>query len=260
MDIIVLIKATPILEEAKILENNKNIDTSELKFFINEPDTYALEEAILKKEKYGGKVTVVTLSDSSIENDVNDMIWESYSKGADDGIVITHDSLYLDPYSKAIVFSEFLKNMKFDLILLGAESTDTSYTLLGPLISKKLGLPYLTLVSSIEVNGNILNVIREMEEGIQEKFEIPMPAVLTIQSGINTPRYPRPFVKIRAMKTKLIKKINLEDIIKNVESEIRIKRNKIYIPPSKGAPNILKGEPEEIASKLTDILKNFTKR
>ncbi|MEM0150257.1 MAG: electron transfer flavoprotein subunit beta/FixA family protein [Thermoplasmata archaeon] len=259
MDIIVLIKATPILEEAKILENNKNIDTSELKFFINETDTYALEEAILKKEKYGGKVTVVTLSDSSIENDVNDMIWESYAKGADDGIVITHDSLYLDPYSKAIVFSEFLKNMKFDLILLGAQSTDTSYSLLGPLISKKLGLPYLTLVSSIEINGNILNVIREMEEGIQEKFEIPMPAVLTIQSGINTPRYP-PFVKIRNAKTKPIKKINLEDIVKNVESEIRIKRTKIYIPPSKGAANIIKGEPEEIASKLTDILKNFTKR
>ncbi|MEM3334127.1 MAG: electron transfer flavoprotein subunit beta/FixA family protein [Thermoplasmata archaeon] len=259
MDIIVLIKATPILEEAKILENNKNIDASELKFFINETDTYALEEAILKKEKYGGKVTVVTLSDSSIENDVNDMIWESYAKGADDGIVITHDSLYLDPYSKAIVFSEFLKNMKFDLILLGAQSTDTSYSLLGPLISKKLGLPYLTLVSSIEINGNILNVIREMEEGIQEKFEIPMPAVLTIQSGINTPRYP-PFVKIRNAKTKPIKKINLEDIVKNVESEIRIKRTKIYIPPSKGAANIIKGEPEEIASKLTDILKNFTKR
>ncbi|MEM3539388.1 MAG: electron transfer flavoprotein subunit beta/FixA family protein [Thermoplasmata archaeon] len=259
MDIIVLIKATPILEEAKILENNKNIDTSELKFFINETDTYALEEAILKKEKYGGKVTVVTLSDSSIENDVNDMIWESYAKGADDGIVITHDSLYLDPYSKAIVFSEFLKNMKFDLILLGAQSTDTSYSLLGPLISKKLGLPYLTLVSSIEINGDILNVIREMEEGVQEKFEIPMPAVLTIQSGINTPRYP-PFVKIRNAKTKPIKKINLEDIVKNVESEIRIKRTKIYIPPSKGAANIIKGEPEEIASKLTDILKNFTKR
>lgn len=259
MDIVVLVKATPVLEEAKITEDGKSLDTSELKFFMNETDTYALEEAILKKEKYGGKVTVITIADSSIENDVNDMIWESYAKGADDGIFIENSGIYLDTYAKAQVLSEFLKNLKFDLILLGAQSSDTSYSLLGQLVAKNLSIPYTTLVSSLEVNGNIMKVVREMEEGLQEIIEMPIPSLLTIQSGINTPRYP-PFVKIRNAKSRPIKKIPLENVLKDTDSYIKMRRTKLYVPPSKGGANILKGEPEELASQLAEIIKKVVPR
>jgi len=259
MEIIVLIKATPVLEEAKISEDGKSLDTSELKFFINETDTYALEEAILKKEKYGGKVTVVTIADSSIENDVNEMIWESYAKGADDGIFIEYSNVYLDPYAKAKILSDFLKELKFDLILLGAQSTDTSYSLLGQLLAKSLDLPYTTLVSSIEPSGNVLRVVRELEEGLQEVLEIPTPSILTIQSGINTPRYP-PFVKIRNAKTRPIKKVPVESIVNDPGQYVKLKRVRLYIPPSKGAANIIKGEPEEIAPKVAEIIKSVVPR
>ncbi|MGB9814995.1 MAG: electron transfer flavoprotein subunit beta/FixA family protein [Thermoplasmata archaeon] len=259
MDIVVLVKATPVLEEAKITEDGKNLDTSELKFFMNETDTYALEEAILKKEKYGGKVTVVTLADSEIENDVNDMIYESYAKGADDGVIIEYSGIYLDPYAKAKIISDFLKTIKFDLVLLGAQSTDTSYSLLGQLIARHLDLPYTTLVSSVELNGNMLKVVRELEEGLQAVYEIPLPSLLTIQSGINTPRYP-PFVKIRNARSRPIKRVSIEDIIKDPQSLVKVKRTRLYIPPSKGAANILKGEPEELAAKLAEIIKGVVPR
>jgi electron transfer flavoprotein beta subunit len=256
MDIVVFIKPVPLTEEIKIADTGLTVDKEDMKFFINETDTYALEEAVLKKEKFGGTVTVVTLAEESIESYVNDMIWESYAKGADTGIFIATPEMTLDSYSKSQIFSEFLKTRKFDLILLGVQSSDTSNSILGSLLANQLHLPYTTMVSKLDIEQKRAKLKREMEEGYQEIIEIPIPAVLTIQTGINTPRYP-PFVKIRNAKSMPITKIPLSKLISDPEKLIRIKRTKAFIPESKGAAKVIKGDPEKVAEELSKIIKTL---
>ncbi len=254
MNIFVLIKPVPVVEEISILENGKDIDRSELKFFIGESDAYALEEGILKKEKYGGSVDVVTIAGRDIENFVDDMVYESYAKGADSGHVILYDE-YMDDYLKAQLIASFLKDKKFDMILLGVQSNDTSYSLLGPILGETMSIPYITMVTKLDVENSRAIVLREMEDGYTETVEVPLPAIFTIQTGINTPRYP-PFVKIRNARKMPINKIDGETLTAKPETYLKIKREKIFIPEAKKGGEIVRDEPEIAVKKIVETIKS----
>lgn len=256
MDFLVLVKPVPIVEDVQISSDARSINTEELKFFINEADSFALEEAILKKEQLGGTVTVVTLAESEIEDQVNEMIWECYAKGADKAFFIINDGKYLDVYAKSKVFSEFAKNRNYDLILTGVQSSDTNYSLLGPLVAKSLGIPYGTLVSKLEIMDGKARVNREMEEGYLEAMEYKIPALFTVQTGINTPRYP-PFIKIRNAKQMPIEKLGLGDLVQNPDNLIRIRRDKVFVPESKGKVRMMEGDPASVSRELAEIIRKL---
>lgn len=256
MDALVLVKPVPVVEEIEISSDSSDIKKDELKFFINESDSYALEEAILKKEQFGGTVTVVTLAEDNLEGQVNEMIWECYAKGADSGFFITTHETHLDVYSKSKVLSEFIKSKKFDLVLMGVQSSDTGYSLLGPLIAKSLNVPYSTLVSKLDLVDNKARINREMEEGYFETLEFPLPALFTIQTGINTPRYP-PFIKIRNAKKIPITKMEVTSIVERPEDLVKLKRDKVYVPESKGGVKMLEGDPESVSKELAKLIKSL---
>lgn len=255
MNFVVLVKAVPIVGEPKISENSRDIDTDQVNFFMNEIDTYALEEAVLQKEKFGGTVTVVTIAERKLEDEINKMIWECYAKGADKGYFIMTDAPYLDAYSKATILSEFIKNENFDLVMMGVQSSDTGNSMLGPLIAKKLGIPYGTSLLKLEILDHKVRMGLEMEEGYSEILEYPLPALFTIQSGINTPRYP-PFIKIKTAKNTPINKVEASTLCTNPEELIRIHRQRIYRPEIKSEAKMLQGDPHSISKQLAEIIKS----
>lgn len=255
MDLLVLVKAVPIVGEPKISDNSVEIDTEHVNFFLDEIDTYALEEAVLKKEKLGGTVTVVTIAEKKIEAEINKMIWECYAKGADKGFFIMTDTRYMDPYSKSTILSQFIKNGSYDLVLMGVQSSDTGSSMLGPLLARKLGVPFGTSMMQLDILDSKARVELEMEEGYSEVLEYPLPALFTVQSGINSPRYP-PFIKIKVAKETPIEKVEVSTLNANPEELNQIHRKKIYRPEIKSEVKMLEGDSRAISKQLAEIIKS----
>ncbi len=187
MDIVVCVKRVPDTSEAdvSISKDGRAIEAGDLVFDINEWDKYAVEEAVLLKEKLGGSVTVVTVGTEVAE----DTLRRCFATGADNAIRLTDKSLEsLDAAAIARVLSPVIKDLNFDLVLTGAQASDDGYGHVGPALAELLGIPHATLVTSIEVQEGKVRVLRELESGLSEIVEVKLPAVLTIQTGINEPR------------------------------------------------------------------------
>ncbi|MFQ6074151.1 MAG: electron transfer flavoprotein subunit beta/FixA family protein [Candidatus Bathyarchaeia archaeon] len=257
MDIVVCVKHVPETAEAeiKIDSTGKAIEESGLVFDINEWDDYALEEAVLLKEKFGGTVTALTVG--SEESDA--VLRKCLARGADNAIRLTDPRFEgSDGYAVAKILSRAIKDLPFDLILTGAQAGDDGYAVVGPALAELLGVPHVTMVKRIELNGEVARVSRELEGGLQEIVEVKLPALLTIQTGINEPRYVSIMGTRRAMQ-KEIKVLGLAEVGLS-ESEVGeagswVKTEKMYVPPVEKQAEFLKGSPEEIAAKIADILK-----
>jgi electron transfer flavoprotein beta subunit len=252
LDIIVCIKRVPQTAEAevKINSSGKDIVRDRLTFDMNESDTYALEEAILLKEKFGGTLTVISLGPTEAE----DTIRIALAKGADEAIRIkAEDFGELDGYKTAQILKSTIKNMKYDVILTGCMATDDAYSQVGVTLAELLGIPHATLVTKIEIVGKKVHTHRELEGGLLEHLEITLPALFTIQTGINEPRYAS-LIAIRKAAKKEIKVVGStellsEDIVLNSIIE------ELFIPPVGKRAEILTGSMDEISTKLTGIIK-----
>ncbi len=264
MNIVVCVKAIPYIEErVKIDRSGKDIVKAGLKFKINDSDENALEEALILKEKYGGTVTVISLCSDRELTYAEQVVWECYAKGADQAILVC-DKIFEnpDPYITSKTLAEALRSVKYDLILTGCQAIDDSYMQIGPMIAEILGLPYTTLAVKIQVldNGRIL-VHRELEEGYRQAVEIKLPALITVQTGINLPRYAA-LIKVIAAKKKPLRKITAQELKLDVEM-INSWRNifieEMYIPKAERAAQIITGSPEEAATKLALIISNTLK-
>ncbi|SVB69677.1 uncharacterized protein METZ01_LOCUS222531, partial [marine metagenome] len=190
MKIAVLIKQVPGSDSAfRPSENELWIDETQVQYEMNESDAYALEEALLIKENQGaGEVVVVCMGPSARAPRV---IREALAKGADRAIHIVEESPFeTDPYQIANILTECVKSESFDLILSGLQSMDLGMGQTGVLLGSMLGMPTATLVMATEINENKIRVKRELESGWFQWVTVPLPACLSIQSGINTPRYP----------------------------------------------------------------------
>jgi len=258
MDIIVCVKHVPETAEVdiKVDDTGKRIEEKGLIFGINEWDEYAVEEAILIKEKLGGTVTVITVGPEEADNTLRICL----AKGADNAIRITDPKLKgSDGFVIAKILSSVIKDLPFDLILTGAQASDDGYAIVGPALAELLGIPHVTLVKKIELENGIAKVVRELEGGLGEIVEVKLPAVLTIQTGINNPRYVS-LIKVRRVMKKEIKVLSLADIGLSEdevgESGSWIRIEKMYTPPAEKQAEFIEGSPEEIATKLIEIIKS----
>ena len=257
MDIIVCVKHVPETAEAdiKIDAEGKTIDKGGLVFDINEWDDYALEEAVRIKEKFGGIVTAITVGPEAADSTLRKCL----ARGADNGIRLTDPRFDgSDSYVTAKILHKTIKDLSYDLILTGAQASDDGYGSVGQMLAELLGIPHATMVNKLELKGEVARVNRELEGGLQEVAEVELPALLTIQTGINEPRY----VSIMGIRKAMQKETKVLDLTATGlnddevgESGSWIKVEKLYVPPLEKQAEFLKGTPEEIASKVAELLK-----
>ena len=188
MKICVLIKQVASEDSPIIIsESKKSVDTTGFNLITNEPDAYALEEALLIKEKTSGEVVICTLGPDSAQQVIKDAL----AKGADRAIhIVCNDCEALSPLNMAKLINHKIKDENFDLILSGLQSNDFGYAQLGIIISELSNYSHASLVMGTELlNGNTLKVKRELENGWFQWSQLKLPVSLTIQSGLNQPRY-----------------------------------------------------------------------
>jgi electron transfer flavoprotein beta subunit len=242
MNIIVLVKHAFVSEfRPGIRADGKALEKKKLVYEMNDWDRYALEEAIKLKEQKGAEVLVV-----SVGEDCENTLRQCFALGADRAIKIPFDSI--DSWQIAEVISGVIKTEKFNLILAGFQSQDLNNALVGPILAGMLNLPYATAVTSITFEDDEIRVRRELEAGFQEEDTLPLPCLLTVQTGINKPRY-APVKGILKAKTKEIKEVSA----KPTSSTFEVK--KLHFPAIKKA-NIIEGLSEEVSTKLIAILKD----
>ena len=248
MNIIVCVKQVPAKDAPLSIAGNW-IKESDIGFEMNEPDSYALEEALRLKEKHGGEVIALSLGPERVKQTIK----EALAKGADRGIHIADDDFaQLDPLGAAKVLSAAIRKERCDLVLTGLQSDDRGFGQTGVLLAALLNLPHATIIMQIEVQDGKMKVKRELEAGWFQFVECPLPAVLSIQSGINKVRYAT-LKGIMAAKKKKIALVTRESLGVSVEPTQRIE--KIYVPQKTKKTEFLTGTPKEVAAKLVEKLK-----
>lgn len=252
MKIAVLIKQVPGSESALPINDSQNwIDESSVTFVMNPPDNYALEEALILKEKIGeGEVVIVSMG----PNRVQKVIREGLAKGADRGIhLLQEGKIENDPLSVSKKISTALKEENFDLILSGLQSDDTGMSQTGVLIGEFLGMSTATLVVETKIENDHIRLKKELESGWYQWVVLPIPASISIQSGINTPRYPS-LKGIMGAKKKEIKCISGDlklDQSQNIEN--------ISLPQKSKQTEIIESDVDSAVSRIMEILKSDVK-
>ena len=254
MKIVVCIKQVPARDSILRLNPESTwIQESDLSFEINEPDIYALEEGLRLKEKHGGEVVTCTLGPARAQQAIK----EALAKGADRAIHLDDPSFEgLDASGVARGLAAAIKKESPDLVLTGLQSDDFGFAQTGVLMAEFLGLPHSTIIMEIQAEGNALKVKRELEGGWFQWIEMQLPALLTIQSGINKPRYAT-LKGIMAAKKKPIQKLTAAELGLSAEDLAPRQRIlKVYVPPKAAQTEYLEGSPKDIATKLVDKLRN----
>jgi electron transfer flavoprotein beta subunit len=257
MDILVCVKHVPETAEAdiKISPTGKTIEKSGLVCDINEWDDYALEEAVRIKEKLGGTVTAITVG----SEDSDGTLRKCLARGADKAIRVTDPQLDgSDSFAIAKTLHKVITTLPFNLILTGALADDDGYTSVGPMVAELLQIPHATMIKKIELGDATAKVHRELEGGLEEVVDLTLPAVLTVQTGINEPRYVS-IMGIRKAMQKEITVLGLADLALDAaevgEQGSWIRIDELYVPPAEKQADFLKGTPDEVASKIVEIVK-----
>jgi electron transfer flavoprotein beta subunit len=233
-----------------IVEGSSWIRESDIGFETNEPDTFALEEALRLKEKHGGEVVAITMGPLRAAQTIK----EALAKGADRAIHVVDPEFYkLDPLNSARSLAAAIKDENFDLLLTGLQSDDQGFGQTGVLLAELLNRPHATIIMAIEVNGERMKLKRELEAGWFQWVELPLPAVLTIQSGINKPRYAT-LKGIMSAKKKEIRAIDRNSL--GVADAPTQSVQRIYVPTKSKKTEFLTGQPKEVAAKLIEKLRH----
>lgn len=256
MNIIVCIKQVPETTEVRINPETNTLIREGVKSIINPFDMYAIEEGVQLKERFGGKVTVVTMGPPQAEAALR----EAISMGADEGVLLC-DRAYAgsDTWATSYTVAGAIKKIgAFDLIICGKQASDGDTAQVGPGISTHLNVPQVTYVKKVEeVKENLMRLERMMEEGY-EIIETPLPALLTVVKEINEPRIPSLKGMMRAKSAKITlwgqKELGLDpQSIGLCGSPTQVV--KIFTPPQRTGGQMLNGEVPDIASQLVDLLK-----
>jgi electron transfer flavoprotein beta subunit len=255
MNIVVCLKQVPKKDSIlRIAADQKWIDDRDLSYEMSEADAYALEEALRQKEKHGsGEVIVLALGPERVRQSIK----EALAKGADRAIHL-HDDLFnaaTDAAGIARALAAALKNETFDLVFTGLQSDDYGYAQVGLILAETLGLSSATIVMEVQPETSDVRVKRELESGWFQWVRIPMPALLTIQSGINQLRYAT-LKGIMAAKKKEIKEIKAADLGLTAE-DLKPAQviEKAYLPQKTKQTELIEGKPAEAAAKLVEKLK-----
>ena len=251
MKIAVLVKQVVGSESAlEISQDQKWIDDSNATFVMNPPDNYAIEEAMLIKEKVGeGEVVIVSMGPQRVQK----VIREGLSKGADRGIHIETESLKeIDPLYTSKVLAETLSGESFDLILSGLQSDDSGMGQTGVLLGELLNMSTATLAIETDIDKNKIRVKRELEAGWFQWVELKSPSSISIQSGINQPRYPS-LKGIMSAKKKEIKVFSAPLI------ETKQNVSEIFVPKKSKETEFIETDIDSTVERIIEILKTEVK-
>ncbi len=246
MKIIVSVKQVPSRDSAiKVDAGGKWLDESDLSFEMNEPDAYALEEALQLKEKLGGEVVVLSAGPERATQTIR----EALAKGADRAIhVETEDDGGRDALATAKILAKALEGETPDLILTGLQSDDLGYGQTGVVLAELLGFAHATIVMEVKPQGSSVKVKRELEDGWFQNVVLPLPAVLTVQSGIKKLRYAT-LMGIKKARTKEMKTIPAAAVAASAPID------KVYSPQRSKQSQILTGDARDVAKQLVEKLK-----
>jgi electron transfer flavoprotein beta subunit len=251
MEILVCVKRVPDTaeNEIEVCGDGSGIERDDLVYSVNEWDNYAVEEAIRIRDEHGGSVTVVTVGDDESE----EILRREMAMGANNGLLLSDDAIAdIDGKQTATLLKAAVEKGQYDLILTGAQA-DGGAGQVGGMLAAMLDYPYASLVNRIEVNGDRLTVGREIEGGNQEMNEIALPCVLSIQTGINEPRYVG-IRGIRKVASVEIPEMNASDL--GVDpGDALVKRRDYFVPDLGEGAEMLEGSNEEIIAKLIELLK-----
>ncbi len=253
MEILVCVKRVPDTSENEIELNSagNDIDRDDLVYSVNEWDNYAVEEALQIVDKVGGSVTVVTVGDDESE----EVLRREMAMGADKGILLSDDAFEgVDGRGIATILKAAVDKGRYDLILTGAQADDGAAQV-GGMLAAMLDVPYASLVNQIEVDGDKITVGREIEGGNQEMHEITLPCVLSIQTGINEPRYVG-IRGIRKVASVEIPTLGAGDLGLDAGAVApKVKRLDYFLPDLGDGAEMLEGDTDEIIVKLMELLK-----
>jgi electron transfer flavoprotein beta subunit len=250
LKIVVAIKQVPVRDsQLRVDAAGRWIEEAGLSFEINEPDAYALEEGLQLKEKHGGEVVALCAGPARAAQTIR----EALAKGADRAIHIEEESLNtLDTLGVAKLLAGAVKAENPDLILTGLQSDDLGYGQTGVVLAELLGIPHSTIIMQVEYQDGAIRVKRELEDGWFQHITMPMPAVLTIQSGINKLRYAT-LMGIKKAKTKEIRRVTAAELGGAAAPTAVIE--KIYVPQKGKQTQIFEGDARTAAAKLVEKLK-----
>lgn len=250
MDIVVLIKFVPdLVEDLEIDAGTGLLERSFLRLIPNELDEHALEEALLLKERHGGKVTVLALD----SGDVDETLFTAIAKGADRVIKLTGEGFDQGPSNQRIAasFRQALSDIPCDLILTGTQAVDDLDGFVGALLAEQLRLPYVGYVTKVIVGAGRLVAQKEYPGGLNAEIEVSGPAVLGIQAAEKPPRYVVTSKVMEAMKTAKIEESAVDDV--TVDTEVPV--SAMALPESGSRAEMIEGNVQEVAEKLAALLR-----
>lgn len=251
MNLYVLLKMVPdTVEELEVAADGKSLDSEFLRFKLSEPDDHALEQALILKEKMGGKVTVVAFD----APEVDDVLFTALAKGADRAVKIPLNQASLGTVASAKVLTEFFAAAGAltpdSLLLPGSQAIDDLEGELAPLLAAALKLPYIGVVCGVTGDAGKVTVLKEFAGGLRGEFEVTLPAVLGIQSAEKPPRYV-PVAKVRAV----MKSAQIEEAaLASPEQPIQLDIERMYKPEAAGRAQMIEGSTEEVADQLVEVL------
>ncbi len=262
MHIVVCVKQVPDTTEVRINPETNTLIREGVESIVNPFDSYAIEEALRLRDKFGGKVTVISMGPPQAEA----VLREAISLGADSAILISDRAFAgSDTWSTSLILSKALQKIKdFDLVICGKQASDGDTAQVGPGVATHLNLPQATYVRRIDsvhldTSPEIIIVERLVEEGY-EMLEVQLPALITVVKEINEPRMPSLRGKMKAKAAEIA-------VWKN--SDLNIKENgiglegsptqvvKIFSPPKKEGGKIFQGEPEDVVDQLVGEIKDI---
>ncbi len=252
MKVVCILKVVPDTETSFQINSDSTdvVWDDSIEYVINPYDEYAIEEAIQIKEKLGGEVISVTIGKGVEEKSIR----KAMAMGVDRSILVVNDELYnSDPTSIAKAYAELIKPLEADLIVMGKIETDTSMAFIGPAVATLLNIPVIAEVSGLEVKEDSIVATRDAA-GRKERFESKLPALLTVDKGINEPRYPK-LPMIMKAKKKPLEKLDGVD----VEIKKNLTQIKVEFPPKKGAGKKITGAVDDMVKELVDGLVNEAK-
>ncbi len=255
MEILVCVRRVPDTSENEIEldSQGKDVARDELVYSINEPDNYAVEEALQIRDRVGGEVTVVTVGGEDDE----EVLRRELAMGANRAVLLSDDSFAeSDGRGIATILKSFVQKEKFDLILTGVQADDDAAQV-GGMLAAMLDLPFASLVNSIEVDGQKLKISREIEGGNKEINEIALPCVLSIQTGINEPRYVG-MRGIRQVASVPIATLGASDLALDTASvankPAKVVRIDYFVPVQEQGAEMLQSSRERNAEKVAELI------
>jgi electron transfer flavoprotein beta subunit len=251
LKVLVCMKQVPQKDAPLKLNDSGSWIREDVSYEVNEPDAYALEEALRQKEKHGGEVVVITSGPARAQQ----VLREGLAKGADRAIHLEDDAFVgLDALNTARAIAAAIKDEQFDLVFTGLQSDDYGFAQTGVILAELLGWPHATIIMQIEKKDTGIRVKRELEAGFFQYVDIPLPAVLTIQSGINKLRYAT-LIGIKQAKNKPLRKVMMAEVLSALTPNLQ-KIERLYVPQKTKQTQVLEGPPAEVAKKLVDKLRN----